>query len=168
MPSAFDFAQQQFKDALAAVERQKSGVDSDLKNLKRRAYALKGIAVFGGLVITSGFVSMANQVIGFIISVAVAFDAYVSNHKVTMSRATASTAYRRLIEITASEHTDALQQALPYSTADPPRFETEMVAKLTELRKRLETVSTQIRDALDKADYDALQALAIESKSTTP
>lgn len=168
MPSAFEFAQQQFKDALGAAEAQKNKVDADLRNLKTRALVLKGVAVFGGLLITSGFLSVANQLIGFIISVAVAFDAFVSNHKLTMARANASTAYRRLLELTASEHTDALQQALPFAEPDPPRFEAEMVPKLGELRKRLENVSTQIRDALDKADYDALQALAIEPKPTTP
>jgi hypothetical protein len=166
MPSAFEFAQQQFKDALGAAEAQKNRVDADLRNLKTRALVLKGIAVFGGLLITSGFLSAANQVIGFIISVAVAFDAFVSNHKLTMSRANASTAYRRLLELTASEHTDALQRTLSLATSDPLSFEAEMVPTLGELRKRLENVSTQIRDALDKADYDALQALAIETKPT--
>jgi len=168
MPSAYEFAQQQLKDATAAAQAEKNKVDADLKSLKIRALVLKGIAVFGGLLITSGFLSAANQVIGFIISVAVAFDAFISNHKLTMSRATASTAYRQLIEVTASEHTDALQQLLPLATSDPPRFESEMVPKLGVLRKRVEDVSTQIRNALDKADYDALQALAIETKSSTP
>jgi hypothetical protein len=158
---AFAFAQQQFENAYNKAASDKSRIDQELEKFKRIAFALKGLAVFGGLLITSGFIRQYDQVLGFAISVAVAYDAFVSNHKRTMSRAAASGAFRQMLATIHSRHTDALERLLPKKNT--PEFEPEAVQLLGDLRRVIEKTSEDIASALEKSDTDALQALAVES-----
>lgn len=160
-PQTFEFAQQQFGNAYNKANADKTTIDGELEKSKRKAHVLKGLAVFGGLVITSGFLHAYDQVIGFVISLAVAYDAFVSNHKRAMSRAAASAAYRQLLSTIQSQHTDALERLLPKKNT--PEFDTEATKLLGDLRRIIDKTSDEIAKALDKADMEALQALAVES-----
>ena len=160
-PQTFEFAQQQFENAYNKASADKTKIDVELKKSKTTAYVLKGLAVFGGLVITSGFLHAYDQVVGFAISLAVAYDAFVSNHKRAMSRAAASAAYRELLSTIQSQHTDGLERLLPKKNT--PEFDTEATKLLGDLRRTIDKTSGEIAVALDKTDMEALQALAVES-----
>ena len=161
--SALAFAQQQFDGAYKNAEAELTKIERALRSFVIQARILKGVAVFGGLLITSGYVREYNQLIGFLISLAVAYDAFVSGHKRTMSRAAASSALRQLLSVVRSEHTDAIQVALPLRDSEPAKFAEQMIGALTALRKRLEVGLAAVRTALDQSNYEALQALALEA-----
>jgi len=157
----FAFAQQQFENAYNKAVGDKDKLDKELERYKKIAYVLKGLAVFGGLLITSGFLRRYDQIVGFAISVAVAYDAFVSNHKRVMSRATASAVFRSLLSSIQSKHTDALELLLPLKST--PEFEPRAVQVLGDLRRLIEKTSEDITTALEKTDLEALKTLAVET-----
>jgi hypothetical protein len=165
--SAADVADRLLKDAQASA----NGAISDYKHRASFrvgiAYVIKGIALFGGLVVAT--TPFFPHILGFIISAAVLTDQLMSNQKRMITYKTAQGAVDRTQRRVGNAYNDRVVQVALLEdagdTAAAVKLKTELAnSSAKTLRDELD----KIRDAVQKDDLQYLATLNVDNPAQTP
>jgi len=163
-----EYLQQQFGSAYEEADRARRAVTREAWRRRFVAYALKGIAVLGGLVLAVGLVPPLSQWLGFGIAAAVAVDGLVSNHMRLITTVKATQAYGRLLRSVTRSHQRDLSPILNLKASDPGTAQRQLDDLNARLLKELHMSSERIETALDEADLKALLRLSVEGDEAKP
>lgn len=162
----FEYAQKQFAESYAEVQAAKKRVHIEAIWRKGLAYLLKGIAVFGGVVIAiSGKEGTPAHVIGAAITVAIVIDGFLLNHVRLIAVTKADTAYKYLLKDIKVKHEDGLTPILTLKKTDEPKAVKQGIELNGSLKKELNSKSREIEKALDDVNFKALDNLALQHKT---
>ena len=131
------------------------------------AYVIKGIALFGGLVVAT--TPLYPHILGFIISAAVLTDQLMSNQKRMITYKTAQGAVDRTQRRVGNAYNDRVVQVAQLedegNTAAAITLKTELAnSSAKTLRDELD----KIRDAVQKDDLQYLATLNVDNPAQTP
>lgn len=162
--SPLDFQQNRFKEQYDAAKKAAKKLGNETTKRKVTAYVLKGIAVFGGIAVAAGLRGHWSQAVGILISVAVAADGLLSNHRRLLMVTRASNAYSRLLETISHRYNQALAPILEHQEtsaqkADKARDLGKMISSASEM---LFTEKQKIDTALQEEDLKLLNSLSVE------
>ncbi|RMH26623.1 MAG: hypothetical protein D6692_08940 [Planctomycetota bacterium] len=166
--SATAYLQSVLGGEVAEAEEARKKVAREALWRKGLAYALKGLAVLGGLVLAAGVVPPMSQALGLAISGAVTLDFLLSNHQRLLTVVTASQAYRRLLREVARTHRRELPAVLELKSTDSSQAEKELNQLNSRLVAKLHSDCDAIETALDEADLKALKNLSLDPERGTP
>jgi hypothetical protein len=164
---AADIADQLLKDAQASA-------NDAITDYKHRAsfrvgfaYVIKGIALFGGLVVaTTPFLP---HILGFIISAAVLTDQLMSNQKRMITYKTAQGAVDRTQRRVGNAYNDRVVQVGELEDAGDAPVALKLKTELANTSaKTLRDELDKIRDAVQKDDLQYLATLNVNNPPQTP
>jgi hypothetical protein len=162
--SPLDFQQNRFKEQFDATNKAAKRLGNETTRRKVTAYVLKGIAVFGGIAVAAGLRGHWSQAVGILISVAVAADGWLSNHKRLLMVTRASNAYSRLLATISHRYNEALVPILQHQQASPHKADNagRLGDMITSASEMLFTEKQKIDTALQEEDLKLLNSLSVE------
>ena len=164
-----EFLQNRFEEAYKETEQRSAQVSKESKTRLYTAYLLKAVAVFGGIAIAAGLKGVWSQVVGILITVAVAYDALSSNHKRLIVVMKATNAYSTLLSKVRHSYNQKLAPILAISGSDEEATKKQKLDKLiSPLIDELHEGKMTIDSALQEEDLKLLNSLALEQAKSTP
>jgi hypothetical protein len=161
---SLEFQQNRFKEQYEAAGKAAEKLRGEARLRQIAAYILKGIAVFGGIAVAAGLGGKLSQVVGILISVAVAGDSLFSNHKRLLIVKKASNAYSGLLGIISHRFNEALVPILDnqktsahkaHAAGDLGKVISSASEMLFEEKKKIDT-------AVQEEDLKLLNSLSVE------
>jgi hypothetical protein len=133
------------------------------------AYALKAIAIFGGIAIASGLVGeTTSHILGVMIAAAVGLDTLLQNFNRLIAIQDATYAYRELFYRVVREHIQKLGEVQIFrANHDEETARKLLVQILQSLIVVIHAGQTNIENAWKIADLTALRSLTMEQSQTS-
>jgi len=160
-------AQDRFDDAIKDGEKALETYKKEAKLAKSIAYTLKGIALFGGLVVAT--VPVTAVILGFIIAAAVLLDQLFSNFGRLIVYTEAAHAIERTLDRIKANHTHEIIPIIDLNL----KPETQSVARrmlialLRDSTKVIRDELARVKKAITDKDIQFLSTLNLDSKPNT-
>jgi hypothetical protein len=160
-----EYLQERFEESIATTEKSAIQLKQEAGWRRFLAYALKAIAIFGGISITAGLQQPASQIVGIIITVAVAVDALFSNHKRLLAVTSAANAYSNLLSNVKSSYNIELAAVLKIKETDKAKARKQLQAMVTKYMRKLKDEKERIDNGLQETDLRLLNTISLEQKA---
>lgn len=160
-----EFLTNRFEESYEATKADASNCAREAKWRRFSAYALKAIAVFGGISIAAGLRGVWSQIVGILITVAVALDALFSNHKRLLIVTAASHAYSNLLSNIRQSYNRQLAGVLKLRQTDQDKAKAKLEKLLNDLMLQLQNEHQQIIKGLQEADLKLLNTISLEQRA---
>lgn len=161
-----EFLQNRFQEDYEGLKAEAVKRAQEAKWRRISAYTFKGIAVFGGISIAAGLHGVWSQVIGILITVAVAIDALFSNHKRLLIVSAAAHAYSNLLDNIKHTHTQKLAEVIKLRQTDQDNARTKLEELLSGLMLQLHNEHQTIETGLKEADLKLLNTISLEQHAS--
>lgn len=164
-PCDTELAQKFFETAINDATRQRDGLIRQLRIRRGIAYVLKGISLFGAIVVAAKLPWIDQTALGLIIAAAVGLDQLTSNHARLLAIAGAEYAYDRLLAKVKAAHSGELLTVVGLRKAGrATEGIAHLNATLTSLTDEINQSKRAIVDNLRQADLKALDNLYVDQK----
>jgi hypothetical protein len=165
--SAADVANALLDDAQKAADSARGSYERQAKRRRWLAYALKGIALFGGLFVAT--VKVVDPTIpGVVIAAAVTLDQLMSNHRRMISDTAAANAIARTQRRVGNSYNDQVPLIVGKNNAGESKVAEEMLASLaSQSAKALRDELDRIQTAVEQNDIEFLGSLNVDRFAQT-
>jgi hypothetical protein len=163
---ATEAAQKFLGEAIQEAEQARSTYDKHASARYYLALALKGVALFGGLIVATSYFN--NVVLGFIISAAVLLDQLFSNYKRMMTDVVASAAVDRTVRKVKTNYNDQVLDVISANEQGDKKRARELLFTLA--RDSARTVRQEldrIKEAVAHANIQFLSSLNLDQTAKT-
>jgi hypothetical protein len=159
------YLQDRFEESINTAEEAAIKLRQEAGWRRFIAYALKAIAIFGGISITAGLRQPASQIVGIVITVAIAFDTLFSNHKRLLAVTSAANAYSNLLSNVKDSYNIELGAILKLNETDEEKARKQLQTMVTKYMKKIIEERQKIDTALQETDLKLLNTISLEQKA---
>lgn len=157
-----EYLQKQFEEEYGRASAAAQRLSREAKQRRWAAYTLKAIAIFGGISIAAGLRGVWSQVVGLLVTVAVAVDALFSNHKRLLTVTAAANAYSNLLRNIRQTYNQKLVGILKLKGPDGKKAKAQLENLIDGLLRELHNEQNQIEGGLQAADLKLLDNISLE------